>query len=132
MATIPPVIRQMVVCDDVGNGETGRRLNILGIIHRIIPTPGEVYPLMHPQLCVYVVLSGGVGTGRIQIVVSEADTERAIFGTHVHDLTYPTDRHQIAVLVLRLEDCIFPEPGLYWIEFHSDGDIIRREPVTLG
>lgn len=72
-----------------------------------------------------------MGTGRIQLVVSEADTEGQLFATPVHEVTYPTDRHEKSGVVLRIERCVFPRLGLYWVEFHHDGLMLRREPVIV-
>jgi hypothetical protein len=80
---------------------------------------------------VYLVLTGGVGTARTQVRITEADTEADLLGTPELEIRYPPDRHHIAGLVIRIESCVFPRPGLYWVEFHHDGDVLRREPVVV-
>lgn len=132
MATIPPIIRHMLICDDVERAGTDRpKLNVLGVVHTIRAKPGQSFPLSHTGLCVYLVLTGGVGTGHIQIRITEADSETELFGSPIHEITYPADRHEISGVVLRVERCVFPRPGLYWVEFHHDGHMLRREPVTV-
>lgn len=132
MATIPPIVRQMVICDDVQPAAGDRpRMNVLGVTHNIRAKPGQSFPLRHPGLCAYLVLTGGVGTGRVQLRVSEAVTGDDLFGSAVHDINHPPARHEIAAVILRIKDCVFPRPGLYWVELHHDGVMIRREPVTV-
>jgi hypothetical protein len=46
-------------------------------------------------------------------------------------VTFPTDRHKHSTLLFRMGDCIFPRPGLYWVEFHCDGIEILRQPLIL-
>jgi hypothetical protein len=132
MAIIPPIVRHMLVCDNVAPSTTSAAsLNVLGVVHTIRAKPGQAFPLRHPGLCVYLMLSGGVGTGEVQIRVVEADTGIDIFGSPAHHITYPTDRHEIAGLVFRITGCVFPQPGLYWVEFHHDGLIVRQVSVVV-
>lgn len=76
-------------------------------------------------------LTGGVGTGHIQVRITDADSETQLFGSPVHEITYPPDRHEISGVALRVERCVFPRPGLYWVEFHHDGYMLWREPLTV-
>jgi hypothetical protein len=133
MASIPPIVRHMLVCDAVGAGGAADRptVNIAGMAHVVRAGPGESFPLTYPVLCVYLVLTGGVGTGRGQVIVADGDTDQPQFGTPVHDIRHPADRHDIQGVVFRLLDCVFPRPGLYWVEFRHDGMVLRREPLIL-
>jgi hypothetical protein len=132
MASIPPVVRHMLVCDNVTrSGDDRPKLDVLGVVHTIRARPGQTFPLTHPGLCVYLVLTGGVGVGRIQLRVSEADPGAPLFGSPVHTVTHPVDRHELSGLVLRVGPCVFPRPGLYWVEFHHDGIELGRESVVV-
>jgi hypothetical protein len=132
MATIPPILRHMLVCDGVDRAQTTHpRLNVLGVMHTIRAKPGQSFPLPHPGLCVYIVLTGGVGSADVQIRVVEADSGIDLFGSPVHRVTYPTDRHEVSGIVFRITECVFPRPGLYWVEFHHDGVVVRQEPITV-
>src|SRR4051794_12176990 len=127
MASVPPVIRHMMVCDDVARtGADRRNLNVLGVTHTIRARPDQAFPLTHPGLCVYLMLAGGVGVGQIQLRVTEADTSLSLFGSPVHSVTYPADRHEIAGFILRIGPCVFPRPGLSWVEFLHDGIELQR------
>ena len=132
MATVPPIIRHMIVCDDVAPGDATRAsFNVLGVVHTIRPGPGQTFPLHHSGLCVYLMLTGGVGTGAIQIRVVEADTGVDLFGSPVHQVTFPTDRHEVSGIVFRVTGCVFPRPGLYWVEFHHDGVVVGQESIVV-
>lgn len=129
MATIPPIIRHMVVCDDVASAATS--VNVLGVVHTIRAKPEQAFPLRHAGLCVYLMLTGGVGSGVVQIRVVEADSGIDLFGSPAHRITYPTARHEVSGVVFRITDCVFPRPGLYWVEFHHDGIVVRQESVIV-
>jgi hypothetical protein len=122
----------MLVCDDVDREPNPRpNVNILGMTHTIRPKPGQGFPLPHSGLCVYLVLTGGVGTGAIQIRVVEADTGLELFGSPTHRVSYPNDRHDVSAVIFRIRRCVFPRPGLYWVEFHHDGIVAGREPLIV-
>lgn len=132
MATIPPIVRQMLVCDDVqpaGGGRPG--LNVLGLTHVIRPGPDESFPLTRPGLCVYLRLTGGVGTGRVIFRLAEADTDDEVLRTPEFGVTHPADRHHLVGIQVELGPCNFPRPGLYWVEFYHDDLAVHREPLTV-
>ena len=133
MASIPPVIRHMLICDDVQRGsETRPKLNVIGLVHRIRAKPGQQFPIQHTGLCVYLVLTGGSGTGQIQVRITDAESDVGLVETPIHEFEHPPDRHAISGLAIRIAACIFPHPGLYWVEFHHDGNMLRREPVSVS
>lgn len=132
MASIPPVVRHLIVCDDVTQaGAPAPNLTVKGLIHAIRLKPGVGFPFRHPGLTVFVQFSGGVGTGLVQVAVVTADDETAVYESDPTPLTHPTDRHQVGGVVFRVLDCVFPRPGLYWVEFRYDGLLVQREPVIV-
>ena len=133
MATIPPIIRHMILCDDVSQqGSTAIIKHTLqGVTHSIRAKPGESFPITHPELCVYVTFTGGSGTGRIEVVIVDADTEEQVFGSPEHDYQHPADRHALMGIAFRLQRCVFPRPGLYWVEFRHDGVTLARVPLVV-
>ncbi len=92
---------------------------------------GEPFPITHPELCVYVQLTGGVGTGQVQVVVVVADTGEEAFGSPAHEYRHPTDRHVVGAIVFRLQRCVFHRPGLYWVEFRHDGTTLNQTPLIV-
>ena len=132
MASIPPIVRHMLVCDDVDRGPALRpKLDVLGMVHTIRAKPGLPFPLHHPGLCVYLVLTGGAGSGVVRIRVVEADSGIEAFGSPAHRISYPPDRHEVAGVLFRITDCVIPRPGLYWVEFLHDGNVVQPEPIIV-
>ena len=82
-------------------------------------------------MCVYVVFTGGVGRGQVQVVVVDADSGADVFGSPVHEYQHPPDRHAVAAIVFRLQRCVFPRPGLYWVEFRHDGVALNQTPLIV-
>jgi hypothetical protein len=133
MAAVHPIVRHMIVCDGVGTGGNPQHptVNITGMAHVIRAKAGQSFPITHPVLCVYLVLTGGVGNGRCEVAVSDGDTELRLFGSPVHEIRHPAGRHELHGLSFRLLDCVFPRPGLYWVEFRHDDTQLRREPLIV-
>lgn len=133
MASIPPIVQSVILCDGIARegDATTARVNLRGLTHAIRARPGESFPITHPELCVYVVLSGGVGIGRVEVAVVDADTDQFVFGSPPHDFPHSTDRHTVSAIAFRLLRCVFPRPGLYWVEFRHDGRTLRQMPLIL-
>lgn len=85
-----PFIRQMVLCEDVQPraGQPGK-IDIFGLLN-IVRHPG-VFPF-HLMFTVYLVMSGGRGSGRAQIVVIDAESEEAIYTGQPHPITFTDTR----------------------------------------
>jgi hypothetical protein len=132
MAKVPPVVRQMILCDETRPDPANpRKIQLLGLTGTIRAKPPGTFPVTHPELCVYIVLTGGVGTGAVRVVIVEADTDRELLGSEPFPVSHPADRHHVTGIAIRMRDCVFPRPGLYWVEFRHDGDPIARQPLIV-
>ncbi|MBX9580623.1 MAG: hypothetical protein K2X87_09975 [Gemmataceae bacterium] len=132
MATIPPIVRQMILCDDVlpSTRRPGDH-DALGLIHSVYPDPPGFYPAVLPVLCVYLQLTGGRGSGVGQVVVVEADTGGPVFAGRPHTIDYPPDPLAVVFRVFRVLDCKFPRSGLYWVQFRHDGRELSAQPLVV-
>jgi len=118
-ANLPPFVRHMLLCEEVSRDpENPNRVNLYGLTSTIRSTSNPPFPLLHPVLCVYLVLTGVRGVGEGQVVVVAADTDQPVFASQRHQLAFtlanPLDGH---AAVFRIHDCVFPREGLYWVEF---------------
>ena len=131
--SVPPVVRHMLLCEDIGRDPTNpKRIAIYGLIGAIRSTGEPPFPLLYPVLCVYLVLAGGRGEGDAQIVGVSADGEKPVFASPTHRLSFGlTDPLDVAAVIFRIRDCSFPQAGLYWIEFRYNGETIAREPLVV-
>ncbi len=130
MALIPPVVRHVILCDDVQQTPTGKH-NVMGFCTSIRSEAEPPYPHRHPLLCVYVLMTNGRGTGSSRFVIRDATSEEEIARTPSRPLNFPRDPLQIHGVAHRILDCPFPEPGLYYVEFEVDGVVIASEPLLL-
>jgi hypothetical protein len=131
MADIDPVVRHMLVCEDVqASADSPEKINVLGLVHTIRSREDPPFPLLHPGLCVYLQLTCR-GSGEARIVAVHGDTDRPIFATPSHMLHFGTDPLAVLGVVFRIRGCPFPEAGLYWMQFRYKEKVIAQQPLLL-
>ena len=129
---IPPIVRQMIVCDEiVADPKNGNRLNTMGLAQSISPSKGDDYPLKHPKLSVLISFSGGVGSGRFHVAIRSEETGEVIRKTDIHTIQHHAQRNHVSGVTIRIVDCVFEEPGVYWIEFVYEGRVLSQYPLFL-
>ena len=132
MATIAPFVRHMIVCDDVvPSPHNPRDLDVRGLLSFVRSNPPGSFPVTVPQVCVYLELSGGRGTGEVQIVTRHADTDEPAFRSAAQEITFPPDPLRIVPVVFRIRQCVFRRGGLYWVEFRYAGRPLVERSVVV-
>jgi hypothetical protein len=130
MAVIPPVVRHILVCDDVlRNPENPSKIDIQGLVSSI-QALGD-FPILVPLLCVFVQFTNGRGIGRVQVAIRLADSEGLVSGSKSHSVKFPFNPLTVHGITFRLLDCIFTQSGLYHIEFCVDEKPIAVEPLLV-
>jgi hypothetical protein len=66
---------------------------------------------------------------RIEIV--EADSDRIVFRTPTNIVSFGNDPLHVANISVRIRNCEFPAPGLYWVQFWYNEEAIAQQPVLL-
>src|SRR5947209_1692872 len=88
-ATIDPVVRHMLVCDRAAaDPNNPHKVDVFGLMSVIVAGTDVVLPLRHRELCVYLALTGGRGTGEGRIVVVHADSGRPAFASRPHEIQF--------------------------------------------
>jgi hypothetical protein len=119
--TSSPVGLAMIICDQIIEDVQTRKKSLIGIFNQIGST---VFPCRHPQLSVFVALTEGRGqaTAKLRIANEQTTTPVAEINGQIQ---FP-DIHTVVELNFNLVGLVFPEPGLYSIEFYCD-DILLLE-----
>ena len=115
---VKPVVRYMILCEDwETDPQNPRRINIYGLLANIRSLGQPPYPLLYPELCVFLALTDGRGTGKGQIVCAFEETGQKIFGTPKRQIDFGADPLEVVGVTFRIRDCRFPFPGMYSIQF---------------
>lgn len=132
MASLLPVVRHLIVCNDLIYDPTNPHgmtiKNLLGNIRSVEQPP---YPLLYAQLCVYVQLTECRGVGEVRLRIEEADTNTLLYETPEIKVAFrnePLKRHG---LPFRIRDLLFPTAGLYLIEFWYNDARLAEETLLL-
>jgi hypothetical protein len=128
---VSPVVRAMVLSEDVLPGATATgNVHLINVFGAIRPQSDAPFPYRFPNLCVFLQLSDARGLASGRILGRSADSGNIVFASNEHPI-YFRDRLQVKWVVFRLQDCYFPEAGVYWIEFYCDGSWMADQTVQL-
>jgi hypothetical protein len=113
MSDIEPVVRHMLLCDDVQRDEEQpNRFNVLGLANAIRFAPESEFPVRQRLLTVLLLLSGGRGSGQVHLVGVHADSNEAVFQTPPRTVHFAADPVAVQALIFRVLDVPFPQPGV--------------------
>jgi hypothetical protein len=132
MATwLQPVVKSMVLCEDVLPGPEGTdNLHLMNTFTAIRPQSFPPFPHLFPQLCVFLELTDAEGEAPVWVLARHAESDREVFGSGSYSVSFPDQLHVVRA-VFRLQDCRFPKPGLYSIEFFCDGQCVADHRLAL-
>jgi hypothetical protein len=120
----------MVLCDEVLHDPQSDKAHLMGVFNAIRPQNNPAFPHRHPEFSVFLQLTDADGEALGQIVAREASSGQAIFASRPHRIEF-LDRLQVKWVHFRLRDCPFPKPGLYWVQFACNGQILSDQPLSL-
>ena len=130
MSSAPtPVIRHLIVCEEVLI-TSPQRVTLVNLINSI-RAGATPFPFMQPQLCAFLQMTEGRGTGDIHIEIAASDTDRPILRSPAHTVTFPPDPLEVVGLTFRIRDCRFPSAGLYWFQCWYNGTMLGQQPLLL-
>ncbi len=129
---VQPVVRYMILCEDWdADPENPRRISILGLLTNIHSLEDPPYPLLYPELCVVLALTGGRGKGDAQIACVLEETGQAIFETPKRQVEFGPDPLEVLGFAFRIRDCRFTDPGMYSVQFWYNGRPLEERPLLL-
>jgi hypothetical protein len=132
MNEITPTVRYLMVCEDVQvDPENPYRITLVGLIsaiHALGPIP---YPLLQRELCVFLQLTECRGPAQGHVELQHADSGEVIFRTRTRTMPLGNDPLEVVGVVFRIRNCLFPTPGLYWVQFLCNGEIVAQQPLLL-
>jgi hypothetical protein len=132
MADIESVIRHILIADDVRrNTNDPSKLDVFGFSDSLRLSSDVVFPYCHPRLAVLVSIAGGRGSARVRVAVVHADSDELAFRTVEQAFPLGDDPLAVRLLIFRIRDMIFPQPGLYWVQFWYNDKVIGQHPFNV-
>jgi hypothetical protein len=124
-----PMLRSLIVCDRVETDPRNhKRLNVFGIVTNLRMTK---FPGLAEELHILALLSDcrGQGTGYVEIV--HADSETTILRTVETPIRFGGDPLMVHGVRTKLQECVFGQPGLHWVRFVFDNQLLGETPIVL-
>lgn len=134
MNGLSPVVRNLIVSEDIQtNPANPREVTLVNLLSAIRSLEQPAFPLLHRELCIFVQLSDCRGSGEIEVRIAHADSgEWAYPGPSAPwKAMLPNDPLEVVGLPFRIRNVEFAEPGLYWIQFWYNGDVLAQQPLLL-
>lgn len=132
MSGIHPTVRYLIVCDDVSSDpDNPRRITLIGLISAIRSLEQPTFPLLHRELCVFLQLTECRGTAEARVEIRHADSDQLVFRSQTRTIPFGNDPLEVVGATFRLRNCLFPEPGLYWVQFWYNEQVIAQQPLIL-
>lgn len=132
MSQVHPIVRHLIVCEDVQvDSDNPRRVTIVGVTGTLDTFGIVPFPMVYPELCLFFQMTECRGPGDFWIEVLQADTNRKMFRSPARTLTFQGDPLEVCMAALRVRECRFPLPGLYWVELCYNSEVLAQEPLLV-
>jgi hypothetical protein len=114
MLDVTPVVRHMLLCEDVQpRGNNSGKLDLLGLTSIIRPTGASSGPRRVILLGVFLQVIELHGNGFGQIFVSDADATEDVYAGARHRIARAASPLMLTPLFFRIGPVDFPQPGLF-------------------
>jgi hypothetical protein len=131
MNEISPTVRYLIVCEDVqANPEDPHRITLVSLISAIQALGPTPFPLLHRELCIFLQLTECRGPAEGRIELQHADSGEVVFRTLTRTMPLGNDPLEVVGVTFRIRNCLFPAPGLYWVQFWYNR-ILAQQPFLL-
>jgi hypothetical protein len=130
MNGLQPVVRYMVICEDVViDAGNANRVSLQGILWNIHSPNNPPFPYVAPAICIFIVLTDCHGPGTLQLRIGD-------FATILYDsgpiaLQLPTDPLQVTGWPIRITNLRFPQAGVYEVELLGNGTVLATQPLRV-
>ena len=132
MAGLLPVVRHMIVCEDIPVDPVNpRRVTLVNLLSGIRSPSQPPFPFRCPKLCVYAQLTECRGTAEVHLQIEQADTQTSVFQTRLRKISFGNDPLQVFRMFSRIRGCTFPAAGLYWVQLWYNNVVIFQESLQL-
>jgi len=125
-----PIVRYMIVCDDILADPQRRGKPVLvGLISLIAPADEPPYPYRLDQMCVFLVLTEGRGMGECRLKLVFEESGQVVWETRPQPIAFGSDPLALYGLIFRERNIPFRSPGVYLVQFWYNDHIVAQQPV---
>jgi len=128
-----PSVLHFIPCEDARPDPRGLHLiNVYGITTKIRANQDPPFPFRWSTQKVLVFFRGGQGTAEFVIRVTHEETGQiATQSKQPHRVQFVGDPRDVNGAVIRVQNCLFPQEGVYWIELVFGTEVLARQPIRV-
>ncbi len=132
MNQVHPTVRYLIICEDVLTApDNPHRVTLIDLINAIRSLEKPPFPLLYPEICVFLQLTECRGPGDGRIEIQHADSGQVVFRTRTRTLPLGDDPLEVVGVIFRIRNCYFQQPGLYWVQFWYNEQMIAQQSLLL-
>ena len=127
---VKPTVLALIVCDEVIDDRFTNKKSLIGLFNNI-NAPG--FPVVHPQLVVFLAMTGqGTVPIRLELVHAEDITneEGPILRLEQSEFQFK-DPNAVVEMVFKLNGVPFPRAGLYHFRVLSGNDLLNQREFRV-
>ncbi len=128
-----PLVRHFVACRKI-IGEPGTTdVTLESLIHAIVPSAGEEYPILRPEMALYALLTNGRGIHSFALELTRFDEgdEVLLFRSPEREVHLGQDPVAVLGMPIPLKNFVFETPGQHAFYLVCDGQRIAEEIISL-
>lgn len=129
MADVLPIVRYLIVCEDIP-AQT-RRISLINLFRAIRSRLQLPFPFRYPKFCVYAQLTECRGVGEVRLKIEEENTQTVIYQSASRRYNFGNDPLRVFDASFRIRDCVFPGAGLYSVQLCYNDIVIFQEPLKV-
>lgn len=122
----PPTPVALVLCDNVYRDSNGKQA-LIGLFNRIVV---RETPAVHPRMCVFVSITSIRANTVCKLDIVHAETDEPIISM---EGPAPDKVGPVVVwdVVFELPPLVFSEPGVYYVRFFGNKNILLQRPIEV-
>jgi len=127
---IKPVAKMVYVCDDVVSDPQTGKVSVLNLWDTVRVPAGESFPYVLARLCVLAWWRDGLGKATTRVDLVEASSGVVIRRTKDCIVNFGA-RTTSVFARYKLEKCVFPAPGYYYVELYCENDFVDDQIIQV-
>jgi hypothetical protein len=132
MSSIRPVVRYLILCQDVVVDPTNPlQVTLINLVTTIRSLSEPAFPVIRPQFCAFIQMTECRGAGDLRVEIVHADTGATVFRTKTQNVAFGSDPLEVVGLTFRIRNCLFPSAGLYWVQLWYNNVVLAQQAVVV-
>jgi hypothetical protein len=128
-----PTLLHFIVCDRVRVDPMNLHvIHIDGLRTSIRSNYDPPFPCRVPLMTTLVIFMGGLGEFELSTRITDDMTgDLTCISAEPRTIKFVGDPLAVKGVKVFVPGCVFPRPGLYWVELKLSGERIARQPIRI-